>query len=47
VLHAIVNRLGKAIPKGEISTVSGAAHFPHIEKPGEFNELVLGFLSRA
>jgi non-heme chloroperoxidase len=46
VLHAIVNRLRKAIPKGEISTISGAAHFPHIEKPLEFNELVLGFLSK-
>jgi len=46
VLHAIVNRLGKAIPQSEISTVSGAAHFPHIEKPQEFNGLVLGFLSR-
>jgi non-heme chloroperoxidase len=46
VLHAIVNRLRKAIPKAEISTISGAAHFPHIEKPLEFNELVLGFLSK-
>ena len=46
VLHAIVNRLGKAIPKSEISTISGAAHFPHIEKPQEFNQLVLEFLSK-
>jgi non-heme chloroperoxidase len=46
VLHAIVNRLRKAIPKGETSPISGAAHFPHIEKPLEFNELVLGFLSK-
>ena len=46
VLHAIVNRLGKAIPKSEIGTVAGSAHFPHFEKPGEFNGLVLGFLSK-
>ena len=46
VLHAIVDRLGKAIPKSEISTISGAAHFPHFEKPHEFNQLVLGFLSK-
>ena len=46
VLHAIVNRLGKAIPKSEISTISGAAHFPHFEKPQEFNQLLLGFLSK-
>jgi non-heme chloroperoxidase len=46
VLHAIVDRLGKAIPNSEISIISGAAHFPHIEKPQEFNRLVLDFLSR-
>lgn len=44
VLHAIVDRLARAIPQSEVSTVSGAAHFPHLEKPKEFNELVLGFL---
>jgi pimeloyl-ACP methyl ester carboxylesterase len=46
VLHAIVDRLGNAIPKSEISTISGAAHFPHFEKTQEFNQLVLGFLSK-
>jgi len=46
VLHAIVDRLGNAIPKSQISTISGAAHFPHFEKPHEFNQLVLGFLSK-
>jgi len=46
VLHAIVDRLGKAIPNSEVSTVSGAAHFPHFEKPREFNDLVLGFLDK-
>jgi len=46
VLHAIVDRLGKAIPNSEILSVSGAAHFPHFEKPQEFNDLVLGFLAK-
>jgi pimeloyl-ACP methyl ester carboxylesterase len=46
VLHAIVDRLGRVIPNSEVSTVSGAAHFPHLEKPDAFNELVLGFLSK-
>ena len=46
VLHAIVDRLGRAIPQSELSTISGSAHFPHFEKPQEFNELVLGFLSK-
>ncbi len=34
VLHAIIDRLGKAIPKSEISTISGAAHFPHRKTSG-------------
>jgi non-heme chloroperoxidase len=46
VLHAIVERLGRATPNSEIAIVSGAAHFPHLEKPKEFNELLLGFLSK-
>jgi pimeloyl-ACP methyl ester carboxylesterase len=46
VLHAIVDRLGRVIPNSEVSTVSGAAHFPHFEKSDAFNELVLGFLSK-
>jgi pimeloyl-ACP methyl ester carboxylesterase len=46
VLHAIVDRLGRVIPNSEVSTISGAAHFPHIEKPDAFNDLVLGFLSK-
>lgn len=46
VLHAIVDRLGKAIPNSEISTISGAAHFPHFEKPQAFNQLLLDFLTK-
>jgi pimeloyl-ACP methyl ester carboxylesterase len=46
VLHAIVDRLRKAIPNSETSIVSRAAHFPHFEKPQEFNELLLGFLAK-
>src|SRR2546430_11540780 len=46
VLHAIVDRLRKAIPKSETSIISQSAHLPHFEKPQEFNELVLGFLAK-
>jgi len=46
VLHAIVDRLRKAIPNSETSIISRAAHFPHFEKSEEFNELVLGFLAK-
>ena len=45
VLHAIVDRLRKAIPNSETSIISRAAHFPHFEMPQEFNEQVLGFLA--
>jgi pimeloyl-ACP methyl ester carboxylesterase len=31
VPHAIVHRLAKAIPNSEVSSIHGAAHFPHFE----------------
>jgi pimeloyl-ACP methyl ester carboxylesterase len=46
VLHTILDRLGKAIPNSEVAVISEAAHFPHFERPQEFNKLVLGFLSK-
>ena len=46
VLHAIVQRLARAIPKSEVSRVEGSAHFPHFERPEEFNRIVLGFIGR-
>jgi len=44
VLHTIVERLSKSIPKNEMKIVEGSAHFPHFEKPEEFNRVVLDFL---
>ena len=46
VLHSIVDRLRKAIPNSETSIIPRASHFPHFERPQEFNELVLGFLAK-
>ncbi len=46
VLHTIVDRLARAIPNSEVARFSGSAHFPHIEKPEEFNALVLEFLAK-
>src|SRR5207244_12379904 len=40
VLHAIVDRLGKAIPKSEVSAISGSGHFQHLEQPQKFNQLI-------
>jgi len=46
VLHSIVERLAKVIPKNEMVTVSGSAHFPHFENPQDFNRTVLDFIQR-
>ncbi len=36
--------LGRSIPGAHASTIAGARHFPHVEKPAEFNSKVLEFL---
>jgi len=46
VLHTIAERLAKAIPKSEIAKVSDSAHYPHMEKPQEFNRKVLEFVGK-
>ena len=46
VLHAIVERVTKVIPKSQMVSVPDSAHFPHFEKPQEFNRLVLDFMER-
>ena len=42
--HAIVDKLARSIPNSKVARISGSAHFPHIENPGEFNALLLEFL---
>ncbi|MDX6369651.1 MAG: hypothetical protein QOG93_1153, partial [Gaiellaceae bacterium] len=37
-------RLAREIPDAERATIGGAAHLPNLERPDEFNRLVLGFL---
>jgi len=46
VLHTIVERLTKVIPKSQMVSVPGSAHFPHFEKPQESNRIVLDFMER-
>lgn len=43
-IAVIAERLGREIPNARVMTFSGAAHVPNMERPKEFNELVLGFL---
>jgi 3-oxoadipate enol-lactonase len=43
-MHAIADRLVRGIPGARRATIPNTAHVPSIERPREFDELVLGFL---
>jgi len=45
-LRRIGELFARLVPRGKMVSVSNAKHFPHLENPSEFNEKVLGFLSR-
>jgi 3-oxoadipate enol-lactonase len=44
-IHEIADRLEAGIPHSRRATIEGAAHVPSMERPEEFDELVLGFLA--
>jgi len=44
-IHAIAARLGAEIPGARRAVIEGTAHVPNMERPEEFNDLVLGFLA--
>jgi pimeloyl-ACP methyl ester carboxylesterase len=44
-IHAIAGRLSTAIPNARSATIADAAHVPSLERPAEFDRLVLGFLA--
>ncbi len=43
-IQAIADRLAREIPRARKATIGNAAHVPSMERPQEFEELVLGFL---
>jgi 3-oxoadipate enol-lactonase len=43
-MHEIAARLAREIPGARSATIAGTAHVPSMERPAEFDELVLGFL---
>jgi pimeloyl-ACP methyl ester carboxylesterase len=43
-IHAIAEKLSREIPGAERATISDAAHLPNLERPEEFDRIVLGFL---
>ena len=39
------HRLASGIPGPTRETITGAAHLPNLDRPGEFDRIVLGFLA--
>jgi 3-oxoadipate enol-lactonase len=46
-IHAIAARLERELPRARRVTIGGTGHLPSMERPAEFNELVLEFLAEA
>jgi pimeloyl-ACP methyl ester carboxylesterase len=46
-MQAIAERLAREIPGAQLATIAGTAHVPSMERPREFDELVLPFLQEA
>lgn len=46
-MHAIAKRLAAEIPGARLETIADTAHVPSMERPREFDELVLPFLEEA
>jgi pimeloyl-ACP methyl ester carboxylesterase len=44
-MHAIADRLAASIPQARRALIPATAHVPSLERPGEFDRLVLEFLS--
>lgn len=44
-IHAIADLLVAGIPGAERADLAGTGHLPNMERPDEFNRVVLGFLS--
>lgn len=46
-MQAIAERLGRELPGARLATIPATAHVPSMERPREFDELVLPFLEEA
>ncbi len=46
-IHAIADKLASEIPGARRATIENAAHVPSMERPEEFEQLVLGFIEEA
>ncbi|MDX6401609.1 MAG: 3-oxoadipate enol-lactonase [Gaiellaceae bacterium] len=45
-IRVIGDRLGREIPGAERASIAAAAHLPNLERPEEFDRIVLGFFGR-
>jgi 3-oxoadipate enol-lactonase len=45
-IHRIADRLAAGISGAERATIAGAAHLPSLDRPEEFDRIVLDFLAR-
>jgi 3-oxoadipate enol-lactonase len=45
-IHEIADKLAAGIPRAERATIADTAHLPSLERPDEFNRIVLGFLGK-
>jgi 3-oxoadipate enol-lactonase len=45
-IHRIADRLAAGIPGAERATIADAAHLPSLDRPEEFDRIVLDFLAR-
>jgi 3-oxoadipate enol-lactonase len=46
-IHAMADALAAGIPRAERVLLAGTAHLPNLERPEEFNRVVLEFLAKA
>jgi 3-oxoadipate enol-lactonase len=44
-MHAIADVITGAVPSARREQIAGTAHLPSMERPAEFDRLVLGFLA--
>lgn len=47
IFAPVVARLGKALPRVEVTTLLGAGHVPHVTQPAAYAECVVGFTRRS
>ena len=45
-IHRIDDKLAREIPGAERATIADTAHLPNLERPEEFDRIVLGFLAQ-